>query len=199
MFKKLYFILPLLALIGCGAYTSIKSSKSPNFQGKVYRKILVDTQGLNVASELELEWAFKNKFEKDGNIQVALASDLFPPSKTFTDDEKRTIAIQQQIEGILIIQFTGQETVQRVVPPGPVQTEIKKDGKGNTTVTTHQDPGYVDEDEKKYHELTLLDTSDFKPVWIGFANTTGDYGFIKSFVAEVFSKMAKEGLIQKKN
>ena len=198
MLKKVGSIVLVFCISACGAHTSIKTSKSPDFQSKFYQKILVDAQGLTVPNKVSLEWAFKNKFEKDGNIQLIPASDLFPPSKTFSDDEKRAVVLREKMDGILVVLFTGQDKVERVVPPGPVQTDVKKDEKGNTTVTTHQDPGYIDVDRVEYYELTLLDTQNFKPVWIGFANTRGDYGFTKSLTSKILSKMTKDGLIQKK-
>lgn len=199
MFKKLTLIIFILSLSACGAYTTIKTSKSPSAQNKIYQKLLIDVQGLSIPNKLNMEWTYKNEFEKNGNVQVILSSDLFSPSKNYSDDQKRATVLKENIDGILIVNFTGSEKVQSISPPGPVETKITKDDKGNKTVTTYQRPGTINETLKEYHELTLLDANSFKPVWVGFADTSGDYKIDKSLASKTFSRMVKEGLIQKKS
>ncbi len=199
MTKKIFSFILLLSFSGCGAYTTIKTSKSPSAQNKIYQKLLIDVQGLSIPNKLNMEWTYKNEFEKNGNVQVVLSSDLFSPSKNYSDDQKRATVLKENIEGILIVNFTGSEKVRSVSPPGPVETKITKDDKGNETVTTFQRPGTINENLKIYHELTLLDANSFKPVWVGFADSNSDYKIDKSLASKTFSKMVKEGLIQKKN
>jgi hypothetical protein len=177
MTQKSIQVLGLLGLFiilaGCRAYTHLESSKHPSYDGKTFKKILVEGRDTQQNQNIGIEWTFKRKLENQ-NLTIIPASDLFVPNQNYTNDQRTEILAKNEIEGILLVNLEDVQEYHIYHPPTSVSTETKKDRNGNVSIATTTHGEYTEHGQNRWHSLTLFDATTLKPIWFSKARTNGN-------------------------
>lgn len=203
-FRKSWVLL-LLLISACGAWTRVSSVKGPAYTGQIYQNIMVEGRGRSPKENLDIEWSFRNALQGPF-LTVVASTDLFPVTGTFTEEDKKVKINSEKIQGVLIVSFKDKEVKHNYSPPDTTTTTVKnKDGK--TEIKTTTSGGYDYYTEYNYHDILLIDAVTGKPVWSASASTQADpddywspadkeKGFLNSLANKTKKRMAKDGLIQ---
>ncbi|MBX3042540.1 MAG: hypothetical protein KIT33_00435 [Candidatus Kapabacteria bacterium] len=201
------FILATLFLSSC-ATTETTTFVDPAFRGKQYSKIcvLADISDLKYKQKLEKEMA--THLTKEG-VTVYTGSQLFPPTREWSEDQMQETLVNQNIEGYLLIVWKD-KNVQETFKPGSSVSETKgevkkKDGKDvytERTVTT-QTGGSVDREFRSYFEAKLFDVRSKANAWIATSYSSSGEWFgsdfdliMESYAKDIAKNLKKDGLIR---
>lgn len=194
-------LLTLMVLLGCAPVTKISSSKNPTIQGKTFQKILVEARGPNPQENIQIEWAFRSLFDQV-RLPFVPATELFPADDRLPDTNRQELIRRQGIDGILLVHVKDIRRDTIYHPPTTTNTEVRKRKDGSTYIVTTQSGDYTEHVMNQEYGLTLLDTADFKPAWVGSANTRGDFksneekSFFRSLAKQTLKDLSQAGLIR---
>lgn len=98
------FVFAFVAILASCASTKTTSFTDPDFINKKFSKIcvVVDIGDLNVKKELESTIMSELK---DNNIEVFSGSDMFPPTRNWTDDQIKFNLNKNEIDGYLNVKI----------------------------------------------------------------------------------------------
>lgn len=191
----------LILLLGCAPVTKISSSQNPALRGKTFQKILVEARGPNTQENIQIEWAFRGLFDQVG-LPFVHATEMFPADGSLPAPDRQELMRRQGIDGVLLVDVKNIRRDTIYHPPTSTNTEVRKRKDGSTYIVTTQSGDYTEHVMNQDYGLTLLDTADFKPVWVGSANTSGDFksnsekDFFRSLAKQTVKDLAKAGLIR---
>ena len=198
-----------LLFIGC-ASTQITSFKDPDYQNSNFKRILIVANTNDLENRQQLETKMVESFSKEG-IFALESYKLFPPTREFTNDEKVSLMLKNNIDAYISISV-GESGVSQVYIP---QTSSTTKTEGNVNVygnsanykqksTTTYDEGYTV--EKPWAKITtnLYDVSNGKMAWIATSYTGGNaYAskktIVNSYSNKIVEKLLEEGLVIKLN
>jgi len=190
----------LLLCLACAPTTKISASKNPSYNGKVFRKLLIEGGGSNIQQNIQLEWTFRSLFD-EVRIPVANASQLFPPTANDSPVDRAKMMHNAGIDGVLLVDLKNFRKDTIYHPPTSTEQTVHRRKNGTTYVTTTSSGDYTEHVEVQDHGLTLLDAQTQQPVWVGNASTSGDFqnndekSFFRSLALRTVKDLAQAGLI----
>jgi hypothetical protein len=202
-----FLVFSALIFSSC-ATTETTSFVDPAFRGKQFSKIcvLADVSDLKYKQKLEREF-MKNLAEK--NVNVTIGSQLFPPTREWSQEQMQEILLKEGIDGYLLVTWKD-KGVQETYHPGQAVSETKgevkkKDGKDvytERTVTT-QTNGSVDKEFRSYFEAKLIDVLTKNNAWIATSYSSSgewmgsDFDLImESYSSDIVEKLKNDGMIR---
>ncbi len=205
---KLLFFAMLSAFISSCATTETTTFTDPAFRGKQFGKIciLADISDLKYKQKLEKEMA--KELSKKG-VSVATGTQLFPPTREWSEEQMQEILVNEKIEGYLLVTWKDKQ-VQETYKPGQSVTETKgevkkKNGKDvytERTVTTQQG-GSVDKEFKSFFEAKLIDVRTKANAWIATSSSASGEWFgsdfdliMESYAEDIAESLKKDGMIK---
>jgi len=198
----------LVVLIASCATTETTTFTDPAFRGKQFGKIcvLADVSDLKYKQKLEREMA---KNLASIGATVTTGSQLFPPTREWTEEQMQEILTNEGIEGYLLVAWKDKQ-VQETYKPGQSVSETKgevkkRDGKDVYTerTVTSQTGGSVEKEFKSYFEAKLIDVKSRNTAWIATSYSQSgewfgsDFDLIMESYAEDISKnLQKDGIVR---
>ncbi len=210
--KKIIIILSiafvLSILISSCVSTETTSFVDPSFKGKKFQKIcvLADFNDLKYKQKLEREFL---EIFKDNNINAVSGTQLFPPTREWTQEQMQDILVKDAVDGYLLVSWKD-KNIHDTYKPGQAITETKgevkkKDGKDvytEKTVTSHTS-GTVEREFKSFFEAKLIDINSKNNAWIATSYSSSgewfgsDYDLImESYAKDIVKKLKEDGLIK---
>ena len=200
----------ILVLLGGCVTTKLVSYRDPSFAtGYNMGKMVFVASELPLEERSFVETKFVEQFTKIG-INGIRGMDLFPPTRSFTDDQKAKILQNNNIDSVLMIVGYSKTTDKTYVPQqyhaGTTTGTISY--VGNTAYLTTQNHGYTTGGYtiKKpifTYTLNLHEVRTGKIVWTASATAKGNaYANAEEFghstAATTITKMTQEGLLKKR-
>jgi hypothetical protein len=201
--RLLLLIAVLFFLTSCSTKDTniISSWTNENYQGKIYKKILVLGISENNSNRAEVESAIvKRLFKKD--IPAVASLSLFPPQLQAApvSEEKMASAIKNNnIDAVLIVSLLDIKEEQRVVPsrtytePMYPYYHTPYYGYYSTAHRTVNTPGYTVETEKFYLESNFYSVKSKELVWTAQSESI-DPENISDFAAQYSEAIISEML-----
>jgi hypothetical protein len=181
--KKFIFIL-LIAVVGC-TNTKMSGVVDPNYAGSFKsQKIVVIGKGMTIEEQKSLEKSVNKNFA-NYQVQTVSSLQLFPLTRSYSEDDYYKIAIRNGIDSILVVNVDERGENKEYVPPNPNSESSK-----GYTVT------------KKYIRFTLklINPKNKDNIWIAQGRTTG--GKFRKIAYEVAERAGHEllnaGIISKR-
>ncbi len=188
---------------GCNvnAKTAIESFKDPDFQNLTINKILISTKDMGLFKDRKIEKAFADKFAKYTTVEAVPQTDLFFPTRTYSDTEKKDLLVQSQVDEILEISQTDFREDKEYIPGEAFKTgHVHHSGHPtiHTRITFYSQGHYASKPVVTF-KLTIT-TPDNKTIWLATAETTGTVNadmddLIDSLSDETIKQLAKDGLV----
>jgi hypothetical protein len=204
-------VLGLMAMVGC-ATTSIKSVTDPERGTNQYTKLLVIELEGDLIKTKKVEQSFKKKFEK-GGINIQLGSELFLPTRKYSEKQIDEMVIKSGVEAVLVANLTEKNVSSTTYTPGSssfgyVDYTSGAQGKTETEASRVLSLFY------KSHTIYLVDVSTQKVVWTAATQSTGgaysssvlvgifapvalNSMMTNSFVGNVYKQLVKDGFLYK--
>lgn len=212
MKRTMYFFL-LAAVIatlfaGC-ASTETTTFTDPEFRGKQFSSIcvLAEVSDLKYKQKIEKEMA---KLLSEKGISARSGSQLFPPTREWSEEQMQEVLMNEKIEGYLLISWKDKH-VQETYKPGNTVTETKGEVKkqGGKDVyrersVTSQTGGSVEKEFRSYFEAKLFDVRTKATAWIATSHSQSGEWFgsdfdliIESYTEDLVNNLKKDGFIRK--
>lgn len=205
--KALLLAISAIIIVSC-ASTETTTFTDPAFRGKQFTKIcvLADITDLKYKQKLEKELA---KQLSGKGVTVVTGSNLFPPTRDWSEEQMQEVLINEKIEGYLLIVWKDKQ-VQETYRPGQAVSETKgevkkKDGKDVYTerTVTSQTAGSVEKEFRSYFEGKLIDVRTKATAWIATSYSQSgewfgsDYDLImESYAEDIAENLKKDGLVK---
>lgn len=205
--KALLLAISAIIIVSC-ASTETTTFTDPAFRGKQFTKIcvLADITDLKYKQKLEKELA---KQLSGKGVTITTGSNLFPPTRDWSEEQMQEVLINEKIEGYLLIVWKDKQ-VQETYRPGQAVSETKgevkkKDGKDVYTerTVTSQTAGSVEKEFRSYFEGKLIDVRTKATAWIATSYSHSgewfgsDYDLImESYAEDIAENLKKDGLIK---
>lgn len=206
----------LLALslpAGC-ATTQVHSFVDPDFRERRFQKLLVSPAYRDLDLRDTCEKALIEALSKHP-VQAVASSELFAPTREFTDAEIAERLAAEGFDGVLTIRETDSvEEVEYVPPSTTTRTTIYSVplahryylGRGparryDARTTTDYRGGYYVRTPRLHHELTVSDPRTRKTAWLATTVTrgtseSGPEAMFESLAQEAAFRLAADGLIE---
>jgi hypothetical protein len=206
--KKLIVLILLASLNACAPVTVITGSwKSPDYQSKNYKNILVAALTSHAVSKATVEndlSALLNSY----NITATKSINLFPPEISNSDSDRNTIMQKvkgKNIDAILTVSLLKKETESRYLRGAyPYNPELRFDyyrsfwGYYTYWYPYGYSPEYYTE-STYYFETNLYDTKTEELVWSAQSQTY-DFAdlskFSKDFANGIVNKLKADGILK---
>lgn len=205
---KFLFVLLVSAFISSCATTETTTFTDPAFRGKQFGKIcvLADISDLKYKQKLEKEMA---KELASKGVKAATGTQLFPPTREWSEEQMKETLVNENIEGYLLIAWKDKQ-VQEIYKPGQSVSETKgevkkKNGKDvytERTVTSQQD-GSVEKEYRSFFEAKLIDVRSNANAWIATSSSESGEWFgsdfdliMESYAKDIVENLKKDGLIK---
>lgn len=209
------FKITLLALIAgiilnsC-VTTNTTSFTDPEFKGEQYDKIVVYADIPDLESRKKMESKITMKLREAG-LDAYNGTDMFPPTREWSDESIQAELIRQQINGYLLLQWTDSQ-VSEEFSPGESHTETyeETEKRGGKLVKVQKTKSYNTGPsvEKKFHSsfrAELIDVESLKTAWVATSNSESDeflgneFDMIfDSYAKDIVKKLTEDGHIQVK-
>ncbi|HEX2983979.1 MAG TPA: hypothetical protein VHO28_10600 [Ignavibacteriales bacterium] len=190
------FVLLLISLAGCAtASTSVTSYKDPDYEQKEFKKVLITVN----TKDLEEKFAIETRLVKDlalAGVSAVEGNKLFPPTRSFTDEEKTASMLENEIDAFIVITPEEFGVKENYVPV----SESKKYVDGEFVKT--YEGGYKEDKPWAEYETALFDVSNGKKVWMATSSTQGNADahksdIINSFCYKMIHKLLSDKLLIK--
>ena len=187
-FVRLALLAPLVA--GC-ATTQITSVRDPQFREVNYKRIIVWAPFTDLNKRADAENAFAVELKLRG-VDAATAFAVFPPTRTYSNDDINAGLAKDEVNGVLELSMTD-FSVETTYVPGKSTTTGSADVSGNSTgtlygnsysgyssgtvnwtQTTRQDPGYYINKPNVAFEVRLIDVATGGTAWLATSKTRGN-------------------------
>ncbi len=162
------------AALSCGPYTYLKGTRYPTYQGPPLKKIMVQARSPGIKQAMDIELAFSRTLSSP-LLTVVPASSFSPPLPP-TIYDARPVLEGHGIDGVLVVSLLGSQK-KELYHPGTPTRKVVKHKDGTTTVIKRPGQGYTEHKMIQEHEIVLMDLEG-RPVWIGEAETKGDYTYL---------------------
>ncbi len=197
--RQLLFGLSLLTFFGC-ASTNMTSFTDPAFKGSTFHHLLVIARSNNLSTRLWLESNLVQEFTEN-RIPAKEGILLFPPTRTFTDEQMRDSLLLHRFDAYIVIDVgeTGVESI--YIPPTQAVTQTTHNTTNRwTSTTTIIGGGSIDKPWAKVR-TTMIEASTNAVVWIADSFTGGNglasfSTVIDSYCGKVLEQLNKAGLVQ---
>lgn len=194
-------LLLIMVLVASCATTKTTSFTDPDFMGKKFSKICVVVEVGDFATKKELESKIRSEL-KDVNVEAVIGSDLFPPTRNWTDEQIKFQLNKMEIDGYLNVQILSQAVDDRLLGTSTFtetvgqETNVGKKAKyiertiSNTTANT--DRNYLSS-----FKTQLIDVTSDRVAYAATSNSqsgetfSGDFSLIFSSFAEDITKDLK--------
>lgn len=195
-----------LILTSC-ATTNTTSFTDPDFIGKRFYNICIYANVDDYQQKVELENEMTKVFSEKG-VSVLQGSQLFPPTRKWTDEEIQKSLKDRNVDGYLLIQITNQ-FVKEEVGPATTTTSTKGEAKeqkgGKTTykeVSTTTTSQAVSKQFYSQFKTDLIDVKSNRVAWSATSlsnsgeNFSQDYSWIyESYSEDILKELSKKGHI----
>lgn len=197
---------------GC-ATTEVHSFVDPEFRGRRFAKLLVSPAYRDLALRDGCEKAILKALAGQP-LQAVASSELFAPTREFTDAQITERLTAEGFDGVLTIRETDSvEEVEYVPPSTTTRTTIYSVplsrryylGSGpvrryDARTTTDFRGGYYVRSPRIHHELTVSDPRTRKTAWLATAVTrgtseSGPDALFESLAREIADRLAADGMI----
>lgn len=183
---KKFIIIVFLVLAGCNS-TKMSGVVDPNYAGKFKsKKMIVMGSGMTIEEQKVLESSINKSFAKY-QVEMVSSLQLFPLTRTYSEDDYYKAAIKNNVDSILVVNVDGRGVNKTYVPPSYTSYGITG--------------GYTIEQPVINFTLKLVDTKNKENIWIAQGTSTGDGTFLTltSCIAKTSSvELFKAGLIIQK-
>ena len=160
-------ILTVSLLLAACVRTTSTSFTDPLYVGQgplAPKQILVVADGMGMDEAQSAEGAMARTLSAELGMAVREGWTLFPPTRSYTPEQKADIVEQQGIDGVLVLVEGDRKIVSSYVPPtyGPTQVYGTATTFGNTTyvdatATTYQYGGYTLKKPRSVYQATYVD------------------------------------------
>lgn len=203
MKKTLVAVALMMAVVfvsGC-TMTNLVSYTDPAYKETVFQNVLIVVPDSSFERREKLEEIITKNLIKKG-IQATKSIDLFPPTRTFSEEELSQILIQNGIESFLVVAQSDYWITHKYIPRSS-STSGNAYSSGNNIhfqSTTQESGGYTISKPNAKYELRLFDTSTQNLAWIGNATVNGSaisgYNDLASGLAnKLANQLLKDGII----
>ncbi len=202
-----FAIVVLTGLAGC-ASTDMTSFKDPSYASTSFDRILVVANLSNLDWRQQIESRLVQEFQEKG-IFAMKGMDLFPPTRTLTDDQKISLLTENKIDSYILIDVGETGTQQVYIPQtgSSTKTEGNVNVSGNTATyreksTTTTYGGYTVSKPWAQFEAKVFDVSNGQNAWMASAFTKGN-GYanfktvVNSFCGKTVEQLIKDGVVKK--
>jgi len=158
---KFFSALAMVILLSGCTTTKFTGFTDPDFQGKKYSSYVAYLLNGNLDTAQEIESALCEHIEKYG-ATCKTAQQLFPPTRSYTPDDRGEIARRQGADAVLMIALGGGATSAQ-----PISFQTHSYGNNSSTVPVyglHRQEGY---------SFTLLDMDSGRNAMVAGATTKG--------------------------
>ena len=204
--KKIFLASIVVLCVGC-ASTQMTSFKDPDYEGSVFKRILVIVN----TSDLEKQLYFETRMTKVFNGAGIFAKEgfkLFPPTRNMVATEKIELLKRDSIDAYISV-YVGESGIEQIYIP-PTGTSTKTEGsatvsgnqityeeKSKTTVIG----GYTISKPWAEFYAKLMDVSSGRTAWISSSFTGGSalssfYTVINSFCDQILSQLVTDKLVK---
>lgn len=188
------FVLLLFSLMGC-ASTKLTSFKDPDYEQKVFKKILITANTNDLEEKFELEKRMVKAFTSSG-VSAVEGNKLFLPTRDFTDEEKKEVMLKNEIDAHLVISAGEFGVKEKYVPVS--ETTKAEEGK----IVKAYKGGYKEEEPWAEYETVLYDAASGKKAWIATSLTEGETyagksDIMGSFCSKTVDKLFSDKLLLK--
>lgn len=200
LINNLFILGIMLFVISC-ATTNTTSFTDPDFMGKKYSKICVVVEVGDFATKKELEKKICSEL-KNLRVETVIGSDLFPPTRNWTDEQIKNQLTKMEIDGYLNVQVLNQSIDDRVLGTTTVtETVGQESNTGNkgryiqrtiANTTANSDRNYLSS-----FKTQLIDVTSDRVAYAATSNSqsgetfSGDFSLIFSSFAEDIAKDLK--------
>jgi len=198
--KTLFALLFTLSFAACGATTQMKTVTHPGIAPRIFTRIAVDVRNVDQSENISAEWSFRKILESP-DLQVIVASDLFPLGKDYSPEDRQATFLKNGVQALLLVNLRDVNRRDVYHPPTTSTTEVKeKDGK--TKIVTKTDPGYTSSYLTQSQDLGLLELPNLKPIWTANATTevdldwSNEVNFVNSLAKKTLGKLRKDGFVK---
>jgi hypothetical protein len=205
----LFGVAALIGLAGC-ASTSMTSFTDPSYRATSFSRILVVANISDLQSRQRLESRLVEEFRSQG-IFAMEGMNLFPPTRTLTDEQKIDLLVQNNIDSYIVVGVGETGTQQVYIPQTGSSTKTKGSVNvyGNTgtyqeksTTTTYG--GYTVSKPWVQFDAKFFDVSNGQNAWVASAFTGGNaYAnfntVVNSFSSKTVEQLIKDGIVRRSN
>lgn len=181
----------IISLTSCSSQTNLFSWRDSTYSDGYINNILV----MAIVKDLEFRNAYENavyNILNDNNIKAVKSLSILSPAKKYTEEEFELILQENNLSGILFINYQGTE-IERIDSKGRTFYKFYK----NVLKTTARQ-GYYE-----VHRTVLVETSLFsavseKIVWLATAKTIDAYDIddlANSLAQEIIKNLSENRLI----
>lgn len=194
-------LLVILWVVGC-AWTRVASQVDAQYANRPYNKIMVFVPLADLELRREAEFALQSKMS-GGKATIVPAHQLFFPGRQYSNDETASLILENDIDGVLVVNVSSTGTSQTYVPP-TYQTRSNAYIYGNYlsgTSTTQTYGGYNINKPWASFTAQLIDVETGQVVWISTATTRGNAfaggkTLLRSMAGKMTKKLFKDGMIK---
>ncbi|MBS1562687.1 MAG: hypothetical protein JSS89_13860 [Bacteroidetes bacterium] len=198
------------ALSGCVS-ANLSSMKDPTFTGPKIERLLVMTYGWKLDMRKEIENAFVSEAEDVGTV-ILKETDVIPPLREYSKDERRQIMEKNGIQGYLLFVPWGSETATFDVPlvssstttgSASIRNNVVQGGSQTSTVSVGGRAQTVT--TSITYKALLLQSTTGKTIWEGdvtvdFTNTSKAAtrtSILSKVASEILKKLSEDQIIGK--
>jgi hypothetical protein len=197
--KTLSVLLCSLVIAGC-ASTTINAFKDPLFAEKRYHRVLIFVNSTNLGFRRPIEEAVAARFKRN-DVDAIPSLKLMLPTRTWTKTDISKVAIENNIDGVLILEGGVLDYEERRISQ-PAQTHGQVSPYGTWSATTYGG-GYttVYAPGLEFREIRLLDVRSGKVAWVASSFTGGnafdDFNTVVNSLADTLvGKLVEDGLVK---
>jgi hypothetical protein len=153
--------------------------------------ILVGIQSSELSMVMAGERAFKDVFPRQ-HSRVLGFTDLFPPTRTYTDEELSRRVQDNQVDTILVVELSNVQFTRVYIPP-TYRTYFS----GNIA-TTHQIGGFSVRQPNVFFRMRMYSLDTGKSVWRAEGRLSGNSFANVQDLMQQLARTARNDLIQKR-
>ena len=194
------FLLGIFILLSGCASTSITSYTDPDYRAVQFKNILVVANTNKLGDRLGMENRIVEVLVTNG-IKSIPSYSILPPTREFSDTQKKEVMLDSKIDGCLMINF-GEQGVQEISIPVMGSTSQTQLIGNKLTTSTQYIGGQTFTKPYAEFEIKLFDVVNGKMAWIGNSFTGGNAysNFInvyQSFCNKIIERLSEDNLISK--
>jgi hypothetical protein len=210
IFKIIILAFSLGAILNSCVTTKTTSYSDPDFKGVKFTKLCIYADVQDLESRKKMESSVTEKLREAGILAYS-GTDMFPPTRDWSDDAIRSELQKQNIDGYLLLQWLDSQVSERV-NPGETRSETvqEKEKRGGKVVTvektkTYQTDPSVERTFYSQFKAELIDVKSSKTAWVATSNSeSGEFLgdafdlIFDSYAKDIVEKLAKDGHIELK-
>jgi hypothetical protein len=198
-----YFLVGIFTLITGCASTSITSFTDPDYKAVQFKYILVAVNTNKLGDRLNMENRIVEVFSSNG-IKSIPSYSIFPPTRQFNDSMKKSLMIESNIDGCMMVYFgeSGIEQVQIPVIGSKTKGSVTYNSQGADykSETTYIGGQILDKPYAEF-DIKLFDVINGKMAWIASSFTGGsaysNFNTVySSFCDKIIDRLSKDNLIR---